>query len=566
MRIAIAAALASAGFMACAEAAEIGAGSRIQSVIVFPSGAEVVRAAKLKLERGEHTLVFNDLPAGAVQGSIRVEGKATGRLEIGSVDTKRVFVPRAEGEAEQSERKRLEDEIDRLNDEKGTLEAQVQAAETQKSLIANFTQLPTRPGPAEGAGRAEDWPAILALIGSASAEAQRLLLEAKVKIRETDRTLEDHKKKLAALAPRREERTEVKVYVAAEVPLEADISVRYQVKNAMWTPLYDARLSSGAKTVAPKLSLTRRASITQRTGESWDDVAITLSTTRPTAGAAAPELKPLTVDFEPEYKPKPMAAPGPGRERSAGKETMAAAPPEPPADAAAGEGLGVVARQEEDVAERGAEIVAAPFQALFVVPGRLTVPQTGEAKRVQLLEESIEPQLSVTTVPKEDAKAYLYAKFVLPKGSPLLAGAVSLFRDGTFVGESRLPVLSPGEEHDLGFGVDDLVRVRHAVLEDKRGETGLITTSRTDSRNFRITVKNMHERAIGLTVIDQIPVSQNQDIKVELNARTPPTKENVDDQRGVLAWESKLDPDQELVLEFGYKVTWPSAKAIVYGR
>ena len=185
---------------------------------------------------------------------------------------------------------------------------------------------------------------------------------------------------------------------------------------------------------------------------------------------------------------------------------------------------------------------------------------------MQLLTSSIEPQLTVRTVPREDAKAYLYAKLVLPKGTPLLPGAVSLFRDGTFVGMGRLPVLSPGEEHELGFGVDDLVRVRQAVTQEKRGETGLISTSRTDSRDYRLTVKNMHERAIGLIVYDRVPVSQNQDIKVELKANPEPTKQNVDDKRGVLEWESKLEPDQEQVIDFGYRVTWPSAKSITYGR
>jgi uncharacterized protein (TIGR02231 family) len=230
------------------------------------------------------------------------------------------------------------------------------------------------------------------------------------------------------------------------------------------------------------------------------------------------------------------------------------------------DGLGAVARQKEDIGERAASVVAAPFQALFAVPGRLSVPSTGEAKRVQLLDESVEPQLSVRTVPKEDAKAYLYAKLALPKGSPLLPGAVSLFRDGTFVGTGKLPVLSPGEEHELGFGIDDLVRVKYAISEEKRGETGLISTSRTDSRNYLLSIKNMHERAIGLAVFDQMPVSQNQDIKVELTGRTAPTKQNVDDKRGVLAWEGKLEPDQEQVIEFGYRVSWPSAKSIVYGR
>ena len=499
-------------------AADIEAASAVDAVTVFPQGAEITRVAKVSVDKGDHVLIFRDLPAEAVEGSIRVEGNATGKLEIGSVDTRRLFVPQADAAANESERRNIERELEAQRDQKATLDAQVRGAETQNKLIEKLAELPARPAPAAGSEKGEDWTAILGLIATGTADAQRALLDAQVKMRDVDRKIQDLENKLGELEPAQIERTEAKVFLSAQSPLEADVTIRYQVVSASWTPLYDVRLATGSKTASPKLDLIRRAAITQSSGEAWDNVALTLSTTRPSAGASAPELFPLTVDFEPEMKP------------------MAAA------------------------------VIVAPFQALYAVPGRLAIPTTGEAKRVQLLTEAIEPELAVRTVPKQDAKAYLYAKFALPKGSPLLPGEVSLFRDGTFVGTGRLPLLSPSEEHELGFGVDDLVKVRHALLEEKRGETGLISSSKTDSRSYRLTIKSMHERAIALSVVDQIPVSENQEIKVDLTSKTAPTKQNVDDKRGVLSWETKLEPDQEQVVEFGYRVSWPAAKSVVYGR
>ena len=70
-------------------AAEIPAVSRVDAVTVFPQGAEVSRVAKVQLEKGPHTVILNDLPADAVPNSIRVEGLASGKLEIGSVDSRR---------------------------------------------------------------------------------------------------------------------------------------------------------------------------------------------------------------------------------------------------------------------------------------------------------------------------------------------------------------------------------------------------------------------------------------------------------------------------------------------
>jgi uncharacterized protein (TIGR02231 family) len=147
----------------------------------------------------------------------------------------------------------------------------------------------------------------------------------------------------------------------------------------------------------------------------------------------------------------------------------------------------------------------------------------------------------------------------------LLPGTVYLFRDGTFVGTGDMPLLPPGEEHDIGFGIDDQVKVKHVVLEEKRGESGLISTSHVDSRNFRVNVKNLHERPIDITVLDRIPVSQNEEIKVEYTGPATPTRQNVEDKRGIVAFDAKLDSDEEKILEYGYRISWPAAKSIVYG-
>ena len=49
------------------------------------------------------------------------------------------------------------------------------------------------------------------------------------------------------------------------------------------------------------------------------------------------------------------------------------------------------------------------------------------------------------------------------------------------------------------------------------------------------------------------------------SGRATPTAQNVDDRRGVVAFEAKLDPDEEKILEYGYRISWPASKSIVYG-
>jgi uncharacterized protein (TIGR02231 family) len=555
-----------------AVALDVQATSHVDAVTVFLQGAEVTRVAKVKIDKGEHTVIFGDVPASAVAGSIRVEGKATGKLDIGSVDTARKFLARAESQAADAERKKLEDELELMHDQKTVIEAQVQAAETQKALIANLAQLPTRPVVAGGAGAGEDWSRVLSTIAQGTTDASKLGIDSHLKIRDLDRKIEDLDKKLSALAPPKTDQTEVRVYVEAGSPLDADFTIRYQVAGANWVPLYDARLQTGTKTTAAKMDLARRAAITQKSGENWDGVTLQLSTARPSEGAAAPGIDTQIVDFEPEVKPMPTAAPAP-MARARRPENIQLDGEYARDLGASGDAAGVTmkldklgaAPETQVMAETQAALTSAPFEATFAVPGKVTVTGNGDAKRVVLMTDALEPTLSSRSVPKVETNSYLYAKVKLPKGTPLLPGRVYLFRDGTFAGTANLPLLQPGEDHDIGFGVDDQVKVKYAVLEEKRGESGLISTSRNDSRNFRITLKNLHERPIQVTVLDRVPVSQNQEIKVEYTGKAAPTKTNFEEKRGVMTFESKLEPDEEKVLDLGYRISWPAAKSIIYG-
>jgi hypothetical protein len=145
MRILIAiAGILAAALAAPATADEIPATSAVDAVTVYLSGAEVTRTARLKLDKGEHSIVFSDLPAEAVPGSIRVDGKATAKLDIESVDMRRRYIARADQATLQAQRKSIEDEIERLRDERGLVQGQQDAAQTQKTLLTNLAELPGR--------------------------------------------------------------------------------------------------------------------------------------------------------------------------------------------------------------------------------------------------------------------------------------------------------------------------------------------------------------------------------------------------------------------------------------
>jgi uncharacterized protein (TIGR02231 family) len=532
----------------------IAAQSKIDAVTVFPSGAEVTRVATASLAAGDHALVFDGLPGDLDPETIRVEGEARGTVEIGSVDARLVYVSAADADAR---RRALEAQVQALTDERGALDQTIADAEYQKSLMQQLASgafaTPGKDDATKHPGAAE-LGQLLDLVGGKLAALSKAVLEARIRQRQIDASIADLGKQMAMLAPQDQARMQVTVHLAAPAAADGTFRLRYRIDGAGWQPVYDARLTSPAGGKASKIELVRRAAVRQSTTEDWTDVALTLSTARPVGATAAPDLVPQLVGG---YSA--------GRVLSQSKKLAAA--PEPAPEAAGSAELD--AGRNEDVPESKtakpieAQLETAGFQALYAIPGRVSIDNTGTAKTVRMATSTLDSKLSIKAVPKLDANAYLTASFMLDGESPMLPGPVMLYRDGVFMGQGSLPLLSPGEEARLGFGADDLVKVKRVEVKRVRGEEGLISTSNTDVRAYDITVRNLHDFAVPVTILDQMPYSTQEDIVVEaLSGMTPPTTRDFEKKRGVLAWDFDLDPAAEQVLKHGFKVTWPKTMEV----
>jgi uncharacterized protein (TIGR02231 family) len=359
----------------------------------------------------------------------------------------------------------------------------------------------------------------------------------------------------------------MRVYVKASAPMETTLTLEYLVPSASWNAFYDAHLTTGDQDdgAARKLSFTRYASISQTSGEDWENIALSLSTTKPGTATAAPDMAMLSVDFTGGPAGKVSSSFGNSLNQSQN-------------------GAPVILEKRsyfdehnkkvrvKKVLLRGKsqshrQIIASTFQAVYAIPGYATIKSTGEAKRLQITTDKMEPNLLVRTVPRLDHNAYLYAKFAMPKtSSPVIGGQVTLLRDGVYVGTGTLPQLAPGEEMELGFGADERVKVKRVVKEDKKGETGTFTTTRVVERSYAIMVKNLHTRDVLLQIIDRIPVPMHQDIKVDfaMTEGPQPTAKDVDDKRGTILWQMTAKPDEQKQLAFGYRLTAPGGKVLQF--
>ena len=99
----------------------------------------------------------------------------------------------------------------------------------------------------------------------------RLVTDTRIKQRQINSQIADLQKQLDAVGNTVQGRTEVKIYVRASEAIDAALTLRYQAHSASWAPFYNARLTTGEKDKEdhPSLTLTRWASVMQRTGEDW---------------------------------------------------------------------------------------------------------------------------------------------------------------------------------------------------------------------------------------------------------------------------------------------------------
>jgi len=535
--------------MVPARAADLNAASAIDAVTVFPDGASITRVITLDLAAGDTTVVAKDFPLGLDKSSLRVEGEAGARLTIGAIDAR---PPRAAPPADLPE---LDKKIEALKDVRADLDGAIASATARRKFAERFAEAsPAGLGEKGEARPLTEWRAAFSAVAEEVAAADTAIRDADRKQRDIDREIARLQQDRAAKPP---SRLEVRIELASTEATRATLRVSYAVSHARWTPLYDARLETGTKDRKAALELVRRAEITQSTGEDWTNVALGVSTVRVARGGSAPELGTLIAQYPQPPLPKKSGALS-GMEM----DQLRSRQMEPAAAAPSSVAMPAPAQRAE---EQQAMADISGFQVTFKIPGRVSLGASEGAKSLRISSAEITPELAIRAAPVIDPTAFLEASFKQAEDAPLLPGRVAIYRDGAFVGRGKMDAAAKDETVHLGFGADDKVKIERSIVKRSEGSAGLIVaTSRTDERSFKTTVRNGHDFPIRIAIQDQLPVSENDEIQVEmLPATTPPTASNVNDKRGVEEWAFEAKPGESRDIAFAWRVRWPKDKGVV---
>lgn len=547
-------------FSPLAAFAAIQADSSISSITVYPDSARITRNTTVSLPAGESQILLPNLPLGLEESSLRVSGESATSVALGSVQLEQAVA----ADVVQAREKQLREEIDNWQrkrqevvDAKTRSEQQIEFIRAAGGIPAITTTAKTETTPPQSVAPIpmEQWQQAWQTLNSATAQAQANIRQANKTLAEFDRGLTQLQSQLDQVATGNTKSRTATLHVKTDKPTELKLSLNYQISGASWMPVYDAALDSETG----KLDLKTQAEVRQDTGEDWSNVALTLSTLRPTSNAELPELGSWTVDFMHEQIYTTATAEAPPRamkfmeERAAGAADMDMSILRAPAPIS------------EPVVHKmiavSSALTSGDYNAEYQIPGTITLASGNDTRRVTLESRELASKLMLSSVPRIDPRAVLIAKASYNGDAPLIPGPVSLYRDGNFVGNSDLPQLQKGEDLKLSFGEDDRVKVKFTTLPESTSEKGLITTKENLERQYEVTVENHHDKNLTITLYDNIPVAEHEDIQITRTGAKP-NQQDIDGKKGVVAWEREVDNGGSTTLKYGYTVSYPKDKTV----
>ncbi|MBI1220633.1 MAG: mucoidy inhibitor MuiA family protein [Rhodobacteraceae bacterium] len=538
MRIALPILLLSVALPAAVSAETIAARSHITRVTVFPGLAQITREVTVAGPAGMNQLVVPDLPAGVVPATLRVVGQG---VTIGAVNVLSGRQP-ATADLTAPEVKAAQDEVDRLTQVLAGKEFAVAAIRLQAQATAEEIAFLHGLNQRAPAASTDELRAQAQMVNDEVLAATGRALDAEQKARAADLALKpdrdalDHAKKaLAAL-----QSGDAHATLVASVSGQGTVEITTYTPNADWQPVYDIHLDRKAG----KLVIDRGVSVHQASGEDWTDVALTLSTARPSGQSAPSELSPDLISIAPEVQmdAAPMA--------SAMKAPVMEAPVMLAAPSPGGGGA----------ISAHTELLGATVTYRY--PDPATIRSGVDAVRFSLDSVDLTADVYAEAVPSSDTTAYLMAKAKNDSGQVLLPGQAMLFADGAVVGADALPMTAAGTELTLGFGAIDGMRLSMTTPEKSSGDRGILSKSNGSHEVSLLKVENLTAEDWPLRVMGQVPYSEQDALVVKTKVDPAPTETDPDGKRGLLIWKTDIAAGKALTFRLETTLNWPAGQVL----
>lgn len=163
------------------------------------------------------------------------------------------------------------------------------------------------------------------------------------------------------------------------------------------------------------------------------------------------------------------------------------------------------------------------------------------------------------SVPKIDRDAFLIANIVGWEKYNLLEGEANLFFEGTYVGKTLMDIRYASDTLQISLGRDKQVSVNREKVKDYTDKQ-FIGNKKEETRAYKISVKNNKSQRINMVILDQVPVSANDEIQVDVQNKS---KAKLNEKTGEVKWEFELEPSKNREFDLKYSVKYPKNRRLI---
>lgn len=497
--------------------------AKIDKVTVFLQQAQLEKSINTSLTVGVTKLVIDDIANSIDANSILVEGKGDFTLLAVKYSPNHL----------NNKVLTLQDSVSKVQLDIENLEMLFAVAQNEEKMImANANVKSEKDGllPEDLKEMIDFFRVKLTEVGARRLQIQRQMQPLKDKKIRLERQLAEVKNKSLPLG-------QIELTISASKATAANIKLSYVAYNAGWSPNYDLRVKD---TKSPVL-INYKANVHQNTGIDWKDVKLSLSTSNPSISGQKMELFPQYLSFYVApilYNRNVKSA-----KMELGVAGLASAP-----DAMA----------DMTTAANTVEVVETGLAVNFDLGATYSIPNGGQPETVDIQNYSSEAEYKSIIAPKMDVNAYLVAELKNWEQYKLISGEANVYFENKFIGKTYINEQSVDNKLKLSLGRDmRITGKREEVQNFKARKT--IGSNVKESFGYKISVRNLKSENIKLVLEDQVPVSQDSAIEVNVDETDGGT---VEEGTGKVTWEFDLLAGQNKEVSLKYTVKYPKERRI----
>jgi uncharacterized protein (TIGR02231 family) len=541
--------------------------AQIKEVTVYSDRALVIRREKVELDAGEHDLRVNNLPQ-FLRDSLRAAGRGSAGIRILNVDVTTAFRSRPP----EAEIVALQDELEQLTKSQQLLEARKSSLNDRRQWLRALGEQSRdfAKGLAQGQMKSQDLADFFSFAANQALQDAEAAQSLEIELEHVQREVQAKKRELAQMQGNTlPDRLAAIVTVSLGEAGEFELELSYIVMGASWHPQYDVRVQMADGKGTGEVELTYVGVVQQSTGERWENVALSLSTARPSLAAVLPELDPWYINVYTPPIPAPLSAARPRIASMSGlpgdQHANFAVQPMAMTTMASADGGAFNEIQEQEF--RTADVATATVEQtgtalIFRVGRSVDIPSDNSPHKTTIARDNLPCVFDYVSAPLIDEQVHLRATIENTTERVLLNGDANIFLSSEYVGTTRVKTTAPTEKFKVFLGIEDNIKVKRELIE-RNVEKGNVLQGniRRMSYAYRISVHNYSGAPRKVVIRDHLPVSQDEKVKVKVqNVQPVPTERT---KLELLTWKFSLPSEGEQKIEYRFVVEHPQDVRVI---